>query len=356
MITGITGQDGAYLSRLLLDKNYIVHGLQRRASSSNTARLSSLLSKGDGQDRLHMHYGDLTDSSNVIRLVNQIKPDEIYNLGAMSHVHVSFETPEYTADTNAIGCLRLLEAIRICGLETKTRFYQASSSELYGDITARHGQTQTLKQNEQTPFNPCSPYAAAKQYAHAITLNYRRAYGIYAVNGILFNHESPLRGEEFVTRKITLAVAQIRRAMDAGETPRPLRLGNLEAQRDWGYAGDYVKAMWMMLQQGTPDDFVIASGETRTVRDFAERAYASAGITLVWGGAKNTPHEYGYDHDTKQKLVEIDPQFFRPSDVSYLCGDASKAAQKLGWKPQTSFDELVQMMVAADVNAACTND
>lgn len=329
LITGITGQDGAYLTKLLLEKGYEVHGLVRRSSIERYDRIEEYL------NNINLHYGDMTDSSNLIRLMSEIQPDEVYNLAAMSHVKVSFDTPEYTANTDGVGTLRLLEAIRILGLENKTRIYQASTSELYGKI-------QETPQTETTPFYPRSPYAAAKIYAYWITVNYREAYNIFACNGILFNHESPLRGETFVTRKITLAVAAIKQGKQDC-----LYLGNMDAKRDWGFAGDYVEAMWLILQQDQPDDFVIATGQTRTVREFVVRAFAEAEIKLEWKG--QGVDEKGIDTATGNVVVAVDPQFFRPTEVELLLGDPTKAKRDLGWEPKTSFDELVKMMVQADL-------
>jgi GDPmannose 4,6-dehydratase len=330
-ITGITGQDGSYLAELLLEKGYEVHGLLRRTSSINTGRISHLL----GNPKLHLHYGDLTDATGLIRVIDEIKPDEIYNLGAQSHVAVSFETPEYTAQTDALGVIRLLEAIRILKLTHTTKFYQASTSELYGDTTV-------APQSETTPFRPCSPYAAAKLYAYWITRNYREAYNMFAVNGILFNHESPRRGENFVTRKITISVARIFHGLE-----NTLMLGNLDAQRDWGYAKEYVDAMWRMLQQNIPQDFVIATGNTYTVRDFVNYAFAEIGVTLRWEGLG--VEERGYDTKTNNLRVAVDPRYFRPSDVNLLQGDPRKAERELGWKNTTSLQELVKLMVQEDL-------
>lgn len=330
-ITGITGQDGAYLTKLLLDKGYEVHGLVRRASIERYDRIEQYLE----HDNIHLHYGDMTDSSNIIRLISEIQPDEVYNLAAMSHVKVSFDTPEYTANADGMGTLRLLEAIRILGLEQKTRIYQASTSELYGKV-------QETPQSETTPFYPRSPYAAAKIYAYWITINYREAYNMFACNGILFNHESPLRGETFVTRKITIAVANIKHGKQDC-----LYLGNLDAKRDWGFAGDYVEAMWLMLQQDKPEDFVIATGQTRTVREFVDKAFAEADIKLQWQGTGI--NEKGIDEVTGKVIVAIDPQYFRPTEVELLLGNATKAKEKLGWQPKTSFEELVKMMVREDL-------
>ncbi|WP_107840275.1 GDP-mannose 4,6-dehydratase [Metasolibacillus meyeri] len=328
-ITGITGQDGAYLTKFLLEKGYEVHGLVRRSSIERYDRIEQYL------DKIHLHYGDMTDSANLIRLMSEIRPDEVYNLAAMSHVKVSFDTPEYTANADGIGTLRLLEAIRILGLEDKTRIYQASTSELYGKV-------QETPQSETTPFYPRSPYAAAKIYAYWITVNYREAYNIFACNGILFNHESPLRGETFVTRKITLSVAAIKKGKQ-----ECLYLGNLDAKRDWGFAGDYVEAMWLILQQDKSDDFVIATGQTRTVREFVERAFAEADIAIEWRG--EGIEEKGIDKATGKVIVAVDPQYFRPTEVDLLLGNPAKAKEKLGWKPRTSFDELVKMMVQTDL-------
>jgi GDPmannose 4,6-dehydratase len=338
LITGVTGQDGAYLAELLLAKGYVVHGVKRRSSSFNTERVDHLYEDPhEGKTDFFLHYGDLTDATNLIRLVQEVQPDEIYNLAAQSHVHVSFETPEYTANADAIGTLRLLEAIRILRLEEKVRFYQASTSELYGKV-------QQVPQSETTPFYPRSPYAAAKLYAYWITVNYREAYGMHASNGILFNHESPLRGETFVTRKITRAVA----AIELGLQSR-LYLGNLDAQRDWGHARDYVDAMWLMMQQPKGDDFVIATGEMHSVRDFTERAFGEVGRALEWRGKGQK--EEGLDAKTGEVLVAIDPRYFRPTEVEQLLGDPSKAHAKLGWRHKTSFAELVREMVAADREA-----
>lgn len=326
-ITGITGQDGAYLAEFLLNKGYEVHGLQRRSSTANTSRINHLL------DRITLHYGDVTDTSNIMRLLSEIRPDELYNLAAQSHVAVSFETPEYTAQADGLGVLRILEALRILKL-THTKFYQASTSELFGKV-------QETPQTETTPFYPCSPYAIAKLYAYWTVVNYRKAYGIFACNGILFNHESPLRGETFVTRKITLAVARI--AQGCNEI---LQLGNLDALRDWGYAPDYVEAMWLMLQQERAEDFVIATGRMHTVREFVVCAFAHIGITITWHGSGVA--EYGVDIATGKTHITIDPQFFRPTEVELLCGDPSKAYKKLGWRPKITFNELVKIMVDAD--------
>lgn len=338
LITGITGQDGAYLAELLLAKGYRVHGVKRRSSSFNTARIDHLYQDPHERDvRLKLHYGDMTDATNLIRIVQETQPDEIYNLAAQSHVQVSFETAEYTANADGIGTLRLLEAIRILKLEGKTRFYQASTSELYG-------KAQQVPQSETTPFYPRSPYAAAKLYAYWITVNYREAYGIHASNGILFNHESPLRGETFVTRKITRAVAGIHHGLQD-----VLYLGNLDAKRDWGHARDYVEGMWRMLQQPVADDYVLATGETHTVREFVERAFAKTGVTIVWEG--EGVDEIGRDARTGTVRVQIDPRYFRPTEVDLLLGDPTKAHRQLGWKHTTSFSDLVGDMVKADLVA-----
>ena len=336
LITGITGQDGAYLARLLLEKGYRVHGIKRRSSSFNTSRIDEIYEDPHVPNpKLTLHYGDLTDSTNLIRVVQETQPDEIYNLAAQSHVAVSFETPEYTANSDAIGTLRLLEAIRILKLEQKTRFYQASTSELYGLV-------QEVPQRETTPFYPRSPYAVAKLYAYWITVNYREAYGIHASNGILFNHESPLRGETFVTRKITRAVA----AITLGRQEM-LHLGNLDAKRDWGHAREYVRGMWMMVQADEPDDFVLATGETTTVRQFTEWAFADAATQLEWRGTG--VEEQGFCKATGALRVAIDPRYFRPTEVDLLIGDPGKAHQKLGWKAEISVRELVREMVLADL-------
>ena len=337
LITGITGQDGAYLAELLLAKGYMVHGVKRRSSSFNTGRIDHLYrDRHDGEARFRLHYGDMTDATNLIRLIQQVQPDEIYNLAAQSHVQVSFETPEYTANADALGPLRLLEAIRILGLEKTTRFYQASTSELYGLV-------QETPQRETTPFYPRSPYAVAKLYGYWITVNYREAYGMHASNGILFNHESPLRGETFVTRKITRAVA----AIELGLQQR-LWLGNLDARRDWGHARDYAEGMWRILQQDAPDDYVLATGETRTVRAFVERAFAEVGRAIDWHGAGVA--EQGRDRRTGAVLVAVDPAYFRPTEVDLLIGDATKARERLGWTPTTGFEAMVAEMVAADLD------
>jgi len=338
LITGVTGQDGAYLAEFLLGKGYVVHGLKRRASLFNTTRVDHLYhDPHEANVRFFLHHGDLTDSSNLIRIVQQVQPDEIYNLAAQSHVAVSFEVPEYTADADALGTLRLLEAIRILGLEKKTRFYQASTSELYGLV-------QETPQRETTPFYPRSPYAVAKLYAYWITVNYREAYGMYACNGILFNHESPLRGENFVTRKITRALARIKLGLQDC-----LYLGNLDAKRDWGHAKDYVEMQWLMLQQDKPDDFVIATGEQYSVREFINHAAAELDLPLTWSGQ-------GLDEKALDRanrcVVAVDPRYFRPTEVETLIGDASKARRELGWSPQISFKDLVVEMVRADLDTA----
>lgn len=335
LITGVTGQDGAYLAELLLHKNYEVHGLKRRSSSFNTGRVDHIYRDTHiDAAGFYMHYGDLTDSTNLIRIVQETTPDEIYNLGAQSHVQVSFETPEYTANSDGMGTLRLLEAIRILKLNDRTRFYQASTSELYGKV-------QAIPQNETTPFYPRSPYGAAKLYAYWITVNYREAYGMHASNGILFNHESPQRGETFVTRKITRAVA----AIEAGLQP-VLFLGNLDAQRDWGHARDYVEGMWRMLQQDQGDDYVLATGELHSVREFVEKSFAVIGRTVVWRG--EGVEEVGIDAETGTVLIRIDPRYFRPTEVELLLGDPTKARTQLGWMHTTGFDDLVREMVEAD--------
>jgi GDPmannose 4,6-dehydratase len=339
LITGVTGQDGAYLSELLLAKGYVVHGVKRRSSSFNTARIDHLYKDPhEGHTNFFLHHGDLTDSTNLIRLVQETQPDEIYNLAAQSHVQVSFETPEYTANADGIGTLRLLEAIRILKLEAHTRFYQASTSELYGLV-------QEVPQRETTPFYPRSPYAAAKLYAYWITVNYREAYGMHASNGILFNHESPLRGETFVTRKITRAVA----AIECGLQTR-LYLGNLDAKRDWGHARDYVEGMWRIVQHDTAEDWVLATGTTTAVRTFVELSFAEIGRTLVWSGSGID--EVGRCARTGDVLVAIDPRYFRPTEVDLLLGDASKAREKLGWEHSSTMEDLVREMVAADLAEA----
>lgn len=336
LITGVTGQDGAYLSELLLSKGYTVHGVKRRSSSFNTGRIENLYQDPHEADqRFILHYGDLTDSTNLIRIVQQTQPDEIYNLAAQSHVAVSFETPEYTSNADGTGTLRLLEAIRILGLEKKTRFYQASTSELYGLV-------QEVPQSEKTPFYPRSPYAAAKLYAYWIVVNYREAYGMHASNGILFNHESPLRGETFVTRKITRAVAAIKHGFQD-----KLYLGNLDAKRDWGHAREYVRGMWLMLQQDQPDDYVLATGEATLVRDFVTKAFSEVGVTITWLGTG--VDETGTCAETGKVMVEVDPRYFRPTEVELLIGDPTKAKEKLGWVHDTKWEKLCSEMVAADM-------
>jgi GDPmannose 4,6-dehydratase len=336
LITGVTGQDGAYLAQLLLDKGYEVHGIKRRSSSFNTGRIEDIYQDPHEADaRFHLHYGDLTDSTNMIRIMQEVQPTEVYNLAAQSHVAVSFETPEYTANADAIGTLRLLEAIRILKLEEKTRFYQASTSELYGLV-------QEVPQRETTPFYPRSPYGVAKLYGYWIVVNYREAYGMHASNGILFNHESPLRGETFVTRKITRAAAAIK----LGRQER-LYLGNLDAKRDWGHAREYVRGMWMMLQQDQPDDYVLATGETTTVRDFVRWAFEDVGIPLEFRG--EGVDEEAYCQNSGKCLIKIDPRYFRPTEVELLIGDPTKAHEKLGWKHETSVRELAREMVQADL-------
>ena len=336
LISGVTGQDGAYLASFLLRKGYAVHGVKRRSSLFNTARIDGLYEDLHEKDpHFFLHYGDLTDASNLIRIIQQVRPDEIYNLAAQSHVKVSFETPEYTANSDALGTLRLLEAIRILGLEDHTRFYQASTSELFGKV-------RETPQSETTPFYPRSPYAAAKLYAYWITVNYREAYGIFASNGILFNHESELRGETFVTRKITRAAARIALGLQDRTW-----LGNLDAKRDWGHAEDYVEAMWRILQHDRPDDFVVATGETHSVREFASLAFREAGLELEWHG--KGLDEKGVEAGTGRVLVEVDPRYFRPTEVEFLLGDPSKAERELGWKRRVSFEDLVRRMVRYDM-------
>ena len=332
LITGVTGQDGSYLAEFLLEKEYEVHGIVRRASTEKKERIDHL----EGNPNFHLHYGDLTDSLSLVKIISKVEPDEIYNLAAQSHVAVSFEVPEYTADATGTGDIRLLEAIRTCGLEKKCRFYQASTSELFGKV-------QEIPQSETTPFYPYSPYAAAKQYAYWVVRNYREGYGMFATNGILFNHESERRGETFVTRKITLAAAKL-----AAGVQDKLYLGNLDALRDWGYAKDYVECMWLMLQHNEPDDFVVATGEQYSVRDFCTRAFKRAGIELRWEGTG--VEEKGVDVSTGKIVVEVSPEFFRPTDVVTLLGNPAKAKEKLCWNPRkTSFDELVNIMVDSDI-------
>jgi GDPmannose 4,6-dehydratase len=336
LITGVTGQDGAYLAEFLLNKRYVVHGIKRRSSSFNTGRVDHLYQDPhEAGQRFVLHYGDMTDATNLIRIVQDTQPDEIYNLAAQSHVHVSFETPEYTANADGLGTLRLLEAVRILGMEKRVRFYQASTSELYGTV-------QEIPQRETTPFYPRSPYAAAKLYAYWVTVNYREAYGFHASNGILFNHESPIRGETFVTRKISRAVAGIK--LGRQET---LFLGNLGAKRDWGHARDYVEGMWRILQQPEPDDYVLATGETHSVREFVEKAFAQIGVHIAWEGVG--VEEKGLDAGSGRVLVQVDPRYFRPTEVDLLVGDPSKARSKLGWQHRVSFEQLVAEMVAADL-------
>ncbi|MEC9297234.1 MAG: GDP-mannose 4,6-dehydratase [SAR324 cluster bacterium] len=338
-ITGITGQDGAYLAELLLKKDYIVHGLKRRSSSFNTGRIDHLYQDPHVNKRnFILHHGDLTDSTNLIRIIQEIQPDEIYNLAAQSHVQVSFETPEYTANADGLGTLRILEAIRLLNMADKTKFYQASTSELYGMV-------QEVPQNEKTPFYPRSPYAVAKIYGYWITINYREAYNLYACNGILFNHESPVRGETFVTRKITRAVARISMG-----TQERVYLGNLDAKRDWGHACDFVEGMWRILQQEEPEDFVLATGVTTTIREFTEPAFAEVGITLDWSG--NGVDETGRDAKSGNILVSIDPAYFRPTEVDLLIGDASKAREKLGWQPTYNLQQMIEEMIKADLEEA----
>ncbi len=336
LITGVTGQDGAYLARLLLEKGYVVHGVKRRSSSFNTERIDDIYEDPHLQGaRMFLHYGDMTDSLNLLRIIGQVQPDEIYNLGAQSHVQVSFETPEYTANADGVGMLRILEAVRILGMVETVRVYQASTSELYGLV-------QEVPQRETTPFYPRSPYGVAKLYAYWIVVNYREAYGVHASNGILFNHESPLRGETFVTRKISRAVA----AIELGLQDR-LYMGNLDARRDWGHARDYVRGMWMMLQQDQPDDYVLATGENHSIREFVERAFGEVGRSIEWSG--EGLDEIGRDARTGQALVAVDPRYFRPTEVEQLIGDPSKANQKLGWRHEVGFEELVREMVTSDL-------
>jgi GDPmannose 4,6-dehydratase len=339
LISGVTGQDGAYLSEFLLNKGYAVHGVKRRSSSFNTERIDHLYQDPHEENkRFFLHYGDLTDTSNLVRIIQEVKPDEIYNLGAQSHVQVSFEVPEYTADVDGVGTLRLLEAIRIFGMEKKVRFYQASTSELFGKV-------QEIPQKETTPFYPRSPYGVAKLYAYWIVVNYRESYGMYACNGILFNHESPIRGETFVTRKITRAAARIKLGLQD-----KLYMGNIDTKRDWGYAGDYVELMWLMLQQEKAEDYIMATGITTTVRDFITMSFSELGIKLNWEG--RGIDEKGIDTSTGKILVEIDPRYFRPAEVDILIGDPSKAVSQLGWKPKVQLSELVKMMIAHDKTLA----
>jgi len=339
LVTGITGQDGSYLTELLLEKGYIVHGIIRRSSSFNTGRIDHIYKDRHTTGvKLFLHYGDLCDATNLISIIAKVKPDEIYNLGAMSHVKVSFDMPEYTADADGVGVLRMLDAIRACGMEKKVRFYQASTSELYGKV-------REVPQSETTPFYPRSPYAVAKQYAFWLLVHYREAYGKHRTNGILFNHESPRRGQTFVTRKITTAVARIHEGID-----KCLYLGNIDAKRDWGHARDYVEGMWRMLQQDEPDDYVLATGETHTVREFVEKAFKVVGTTIKWTGETGTVDEIGVDAaDESRQLVKIDPRYFRPTEVELLLGDPTKAEKHFGWKFSTSFDNLVKEMVEEDL-------
>lgn len=343
LIVGVTGQDGAYLAEFLLEKGYEVHGVKRRSSSFNTKRVDHIFEDRHTNPDFYLHYGDLADSSNLIRMISMIRPDEIYNLGAMSHVRVSFDSPEYTTDINATGTLRLLEAIRILDLQKKTKFYQASTSELYGLV-------QEVPQSETTPFYPRSPYAVSKLYSYWITINYREAYDLFACNGILFNHESPLRGETFVTKKITMAVAAIKKGLQD-----VLYMGNLDAQRDWGFAKEYVEGMWMMLQQDKPDDFVLATGKTTKVRTFVEWAFAAADIPLEWRGEPGTVNEYGVNSKTGETIIKIDPQYFRPTEVELLIGNPTKANEELGWKAKTEVKDLCEMMVKYDLEELTNN-
>ncbi len=339
LITGITGQDGAYLAEFLLKKGYIVHGVKRRASSFNTDRIDHLYHDQHEADvKFFLHYGDMTDATNLIRIIQEVQPDEIYNLAAQSHVQVSFETPEYTANADALGALRMLEAIRILGLEKKTKFYQASTSELYGKV-------QEIPQNENTPFYPRSPYGAAKLYSYWITVNYREAYNMFSCNGILFNHESPIRGETFVTRKITRAVARIKLGLQS-----KVYLGNLNAKRDWGHARDFVEAQWLILQQDEPDDYVIATGEQHSVREFVEASFHEVGMDIEWKG--EGVDEKGLDKKSGKVIVEIDKRYFRPTEVDTLLGDPTKAKEKLGWSPKITFSELVSEMIREDLKDA----
>lgn len=339
LITGITGQDGAYLAEFLLEKGYMVHGIKRRASLFNTDRVDHLYQDPHETDvRFKLHHGDLTDATNLIRIIQEVQPDEIYNLAAQSHVAVSFETPEYTANSDALGTLRLLEAIRILGLEKKTRFYQASTSELFGKV-------QEIPQTEKTPFYPRSPYGVAKLYSYWITVNYREAYSMYCCNGILFNHESPIRGETFVTRKITRALARIKLGLQDA-----LFLGNLNALRDWGHAKDYVRMQWLMLQQEQPEDFVIATGKQHSVREFVEIAAAELGMNIVWQGTG--VEEVGIERKSGKTIVRVDPRYFRPTEVETLLGDPTKAKEKLGWEPKISFEEMVREMIVEDLKLA----
>ncbi|KAI8622770.1 hypothetical protein BC830DRAFT_1087731 [Chytriomyces sp. MP71] len=342
LITGITGQDGSYLAEFLLEKGYYVHGIIRRSSSFNTGRIEHLYTdKHEANPKMILHYGDLTDSTNLVKIINTVKPDEIYNLGAQSHVKVSFDMAEYTADVDGVGTLRILDAIRTCGLEHKVKFYQASTSELYGKV-------QEIPQSETTPFYPRSPYGVAKQYAYWIIINYREAYSMYACNGILFNHESPRRGQTFVTRKISRAVANIH----LGHS-KCLYLGNIDAQRDWGHARDYVEGMWLMLQQDQPDDYVLATGETHSVREFVEKAFKVVGTTIRWEGKAEA--EIGISEETGEVVVRIDPNYYRPTEVDLLLGNPAKAKKQLGWERKVSFDDLVTEMVREDVRMVRAN-
>lgn len=342
LITGITGQDGSYLAEMLLEKGYEVHGMIRRSSLINTHRIDHLYKDPHGKNvNFFLHYGDLTDSTNIIRLIQQIQPDEIYNLAAMSHVKVSFDTPEYTGNADGLGTLRFLEAIRLLGMEKKTKFYQASTSELFGKVVE-------TPQKETTPFYPRSPYGVAKIYGYWITVNYREAYDIFASNGILFNHESPRRGETFVTRKITMAVANIKAGLQ-----EKLFLGNIDSKRDWGFARDYVEGMWMIMQHNKAEDFVLATGETHSVKEFVELAFKEVDIDVVWKGTG--VDEKGYDKKTDKCIVEIDPRYFRPTEVDLLLGDPTKAKNTIGWKPKTTFKELVSMMVKSDYDLVLKN-
>jgi GDPmannose 4,6-dehydratase len=341
LITGITGQDGSYLAEFLLEKNYIVHGIKRRSSSFNTERIDDLYENTRTTKNFHLHYGDLTDSTNLIRIIQEVQPDEIYNLAAQSHVKVSFETPEYTANADGIGTLRILEAIRILGLEKKTRFYQASTSEMFGLV-------QEVPQKETTPFYPRSPYGVAKLYAHWIVVNYREAYGIFACSGILFNHESPVRGETFVTRKITQAVSKIKLGIQD-----KLLIGNLDAERDWGHAKDYVEGMWLMMQQETPEDYVLSTGKKISVRDFCTMSFKYLDIEVEWIGSGED--EKGIDKKTGRVIIEIDPEYFRPTEVDQLLGDSTKARTKLGWKPRYTVEDLCKEMVYSDFGKISRN-
>jgi len=344
LVTGITGQDGSYLTELLLSKGYVVHGIIRRSSTFNTGRIDHIYKdRHETGVKLFLHYGDLCDATNLISIIANVRPDEIYNLGAMSHVKVSFDMPEYTVDCDGVGVLRMLDAIRACGMERHVRFYQASTSELYGKV-------REVPQSETTPFYPRSPYAVAKQYAFWILVNYREAYGMHLTNGILFNHESPRRGRTFVTRKITTGVARIKYGLD-----KTIFLGNIDAKRDWGHARDYVEGMWRMLQQDESDDYVLATGETHTVREFVEKSFAAIGTTIQWRGKTGTVDEIGVDSEDEERvLVKIDPNYFRPTEVDLLLGDPTKAKNKLGWQSSTSFDNLVKEMIEEDCKIIST--